>query len=160
MGDGLGYCDCQEGWLRYEGRCYQEFTPAFCLGRDQILTFQPPSSLTVFPGEGKKLYIEGLKHNFSCQRNPCEPSYLPHTLTWSTKSYCHAVKSDSVAGCELFVTEPRRNLSELECCLPSQRSHCYLNLHNNGFELLSLTPFSSKCGDKYGANLGINAFHC
>ena len=77
--DGLGYCDCQEGWLRYEGRCYQEFTPAFCLGRDQILTFQPPSSQTVFPGEGKKLYIEGLKHNFSCQRNPCEPSYLPHT---------------------------------------------------------------------------------
>ena len=35
--DGQGYCDCDEGWIRYRERCYQEFTPAFCLGENQIL---------------------------------------------------------------------------------------------------------------------------
>ena len=27
--DGRGQCDCKEGWVRYEERCYQELTPAF-----------------------------------------------------------------------------------------------------------------------------------
>ena len=36
--DGQGYCDCDEGWLRYRGRCYQEFTPAFCPGRYSLST--------------------------------------------------------------------------------------------------------------------------
>ena len=76
--DGLGYCDCDEGWLRYEGRCYQEFSPAFCPD-NQILFLKPPEKKrTVFPGD-LKLYIAGFKLNFSCEPNPCQPSHLPHT---------------------------------------------------------------------------------
>ena len=52
--DGLGYCDCQEGWLRYEGRCYQEFTPAFCPGTDQILFFRKPAREQIIWPEGVK----------------------------------------------------------------------------------------------------------
>ena len=50
--DGRGYCDCDEGWLRYRGRCYQEFTPAFCPGLDEILFFRNPDKKgkIIWPG--------------------------------------------------------------------------------------------------------------
>ena len=58
--DGLGYCDCAEGWVRHEGRCYQEFTPAFCPTVGEILkgSFQQKSYLQ--PNRAKVSY--------SCER--------------------------------------------------------------------------------------------
>ena len=79
--DGLGYCDCDEGWVRYKERCYQEFTPAFCLGENEILKLntQPKSSGRIMFGESADILLAGMKQNFSCIENPCEPSYFPHT---------------------------------------------------------------------------------
>ena len=79
--DGLGYCDCDEGWVRYKERCYQEFTPAFCLGENEILKLRtkPKSSGKVMFGESADILLAGAKQNFSCIENPCEPSYFPHT---------------------------------------------------------------------------------
>ena len=50
--DGRGHCDCDDGWLRYHGRCYQEFTPAFCPGPGQILTFNKPKKEQIIWPEG------------------------------------------------------------------------------------------------------------
>ena len=78
--DGHPECDCYEveyeyyflskvflddfqGWLRHEGRCYQEFTPAFC-GDNKILNL----------GTRKRLR-NGQKH--TCVKNPCG-NMLPH----------------------------------------------------------------------------------
>ena len=77
--DGLGYCDCDEGWVRYKERCYQEFTPAFCPGEKILkLGTKPNPGLIIF-GEIAEILEAGLKQNFSCIENPCEPSYFPHT---------------------------------------------------------------------------------
>ena len=79
--DGLGYCDCDEGWVRYQEKCYQEFTPAFCRGENEILklrTKPKPSELLLF-GQSTNILVEGLKKNFACIENPCQPSYFPHT---------------------------------------------------------------------------------
>merc|ERR1712183_127181 len=180
--DGLGHCDCEEGWLRYRGRCYQEFTPAFCPGPDQILFLNKPekgqiiwpegglelyldgmklnfskglySSLVLYGIRGLELYLDGIKLNFSCLRNPCEPdhsnhSYLPHTSTWKTKSFCHSVPSSGdISDCELFVTDKERNKSDLVCCLPSE-VRCKLNAKGEGLLTLLSVPTSariSKCG--------------
>ena len=79
--DGNVECDCDEvkyryhfglfrndsqGWLRYEGRCYQEFTPAFC-GGNKILNL----------GTRKRLR-DG--ETYSCVSNPCrhQENMLPH----------------------------------------------------------------------------------
>eukprot|EP00092_Neocalanus_flemingeri_P045969 GFUD01051593.1.p1 GENE.GFUD01051593.1~~GFUD01051593.1.p1 ORF type:complete len:402 (-),score=77.03 GFUD01051593.1:88-1293(-) len=41
---GLGVCDCDDGWGRWEdGRCYQEFTRGFC-DENQIIRIQPKDS--------------------------------------------------------------------------------------------------------------------
>ena len=53
-----------QGWLRHEGRCYQEFTPAFC-GENEILNL----------GTRKKLK-KG--QTYSCVRNPCGANKLGH----------------------------------------------------------------------------------
>ena len=75
------YCDCDEvrlrisiewnfdsniqGWMRHEGRCYQEFTTAFC-PQNQILNL----------GNYRRIR-DGKKYN--CKRNPClSPTLLPH----------------------------------------------------------------------------------
>ena len=77
--DGLGYCDCDEGWVRYKDRCYQEFTPAFCPGENILkLRTKPKPGLIIF-GESAEILEAGLERNFSCIENPCEPSYFPHT---------------------------------------------------------------------------------
>merc|ERR1711874_245119 len=137
--DGRGYCDCDEGWLRYRGRCYQEFTPAFCPGPDQILFLRKPAKgQIIWPEGGLELYLEGMKLNFSCLRNPCDPdhSYLPHTSTWKTKSFCHSVPSKgNISGCELLVTDKERDKSDLVCCLPSDET---CKLKANGEGLLTL----------------------
>ena len=77
--DGLGYCDCDEGWVRYKERCYQEFTPAFCPGENEILKLNTKPKPRIIFGESGDILAAGLKHNFSCIANPCEPSNFPHT---------------------------------------------------------------------------------
>ena len=77
--DGLGYCDCDEGWVRYKERCYQEFTPAFCPGEKILkLKTKPKPGLIIF-GESAEILEAGQEKSFSCIENPCEPSYFPHT---------------------------------------------------------------------------------
>ena len=78
--DGTVYCDCDEvrrldlewnfdnniqGWLRHEGRCYQEFTPSFC-PENQILNL------------GNYRRIRDGRES-ECKRNPCIHPTLPHT---------------------------------------------------------------------------------
>ena len=99
--DGRGWCDCEEGWVRYEGRCYQEFTPAFCPG-DTILRLTPPE----MPKTGKWItpdQLAALRLNISCMENPCQPSHLPHASTWSElEPVCHEVL-ENLEGCEVTI---------------------------------------------------------
>ena len=53
-----------QGWLRHEGRCYQEFTPAFCV-ENKVLNLGSLRRLR----DGRK---------FSCVRNRCGPNKLGH----------------------------------------------------------------------------------
>ena len=79
--DGLGYCDCDEGWLRYQERCYQDFTPAFCRGDNQILrlNLRPEECNQTLPTAQLEICMEGVKLNFSCLENPCPQDSYPHT---------------------------------------------------------------------------------
>ena len=78
--DGEGYCDCDEGWVRYKERCYQEFTPAFCLGDNEILRLDltPDKCNQILP-DRLDMCLEGKKLNFSCLENPCPKDYYPHS---------------------------------------------------------------------------------
>ena len=79
--DGVAYCDCDEDWVRFNGRCYQQFTPAFCQGKNEILQLNTKPSTTVggFLNEEELMILkEGFKQNFSCVENPCPPSSYPH----------------------------------------------------------------------------------
>ena len=81
--DGNVQCDCDEvkyeiwislyltiynwfskGWLRYEGRCHQEFTPAFC-GENEVLNL------------GTRRRLRG-RQTFTCVPNPCDANQLAH----------------------------------------------------------------------------------
>ena len=79
--DGLGYCDCDEGWVRYKERCYQEFTPAFCPGENEILKLNltPEDCNQTLPADQLEICLKGLELNFSCLENPCPQDYFPHT---------------------------------------------------------------------------------
>merc|ERR1712066_848736 len=78
--DGTAYCDCDEGWVRYEEKCYQEFSPAFCAVDHEILKLnKPPSSCkNIFFPDQLKVCIRGKRDKFSCIKNPCPPSSYPH----------------------------------------------------------------------------------
>jgi len=107
-------CDCDEGWLRHEGRCYQEFTPAFCEGADMVLNLGTRHKLK--DGEA-----------FSCVRNPCvsTPDTLAHRLSWEDRR-CHDVSGiEDVSQCELFPANPDVSGSEMKCCTSDDRSYCY-----------------------------------
>merc|ERR1712183_566207 len=67
--DGNVECDCDEGWLRNEGRCYQEFTPAFC-GENEVLNLGT-----------KRRLREG--QTYTCVLNPCDANQLAHRETWA-----------------------------------------------------------------------------
>ena len=101
--DGRGWCDCAEGWVRYEGRCYQEFTPAFCPG-EAILRLTPPE----MPKTGKWInpdQLAALRLNTSCMENPCQAFSLPHTSTWSElEPVCHEVL-ENLEGCEVNIVK-------------------------------------------------------
>ena len=76
--DGEAYCDCMEGWLSIDGKCYQEFTPVpeFCNGENEILRLKKPNTKWVSPDE--KILAMKLKYTFSCEENVCEQGFLPH----------------------------------------------------------------------------------
>ena len=78
--DGRGYCDWEEGWVRYKERCYQEFTPAFCKGGNEILRLDmaPDKCNQILPDQ-LKICLEGKKMNFSCVENPCPQDFYPHS---------------------------------------------------------------------------------
>ena len=79
--DGEAYCDCDEGWIRFNGRCHQQFTPAFCLGENEILQLNTKPSATLggyLNPEELTIIKEGFKQNFSCIENPCPSSSYPH----------------------------------------------------------------------------------
>jgi len=109
--DGNGTCDCDtgEGWLRHNGRCYQEFTPAFC-------------------EDGKVLNLGTKKKpragEFDCIKNPCDDNSLAHRTTWHNR-YCHPKPEvDDLDQCELYVSNEDENGSPLKCCSPGKRKAC------------------------------------
>merc|ERR1719273_317705 len=123
--DGLGYCDCDKGWVRYKERCYQEFTPAFCTGENEILKLNTKPKPRIIFGESAEILTAGLKHNFSCIENPCEPSNYPHTSTWNSTletGPCHHAKTD-LEDCEVALIDG----VNLGCCTPTNRSSCTLS---------------------------------
>merc|ERR1711936_773945 len=140
--DGVAYCDCDEDWIRFDGRCHQQFTPAFCLGENQILQLNTKPSAT----SGGYLLEEGVQHNFSCVENPCKPSFFPHRSSWiegqelSNSTECYQAMTD-LAGCEVMLGPE----DILECCTPANRTICI-----NGPQLvfLSTTPIVSKACKK------------
>ena len=79
--DGVAFCDCDKGWVRFKGKCYQEFTPAFCHEEGQILKLntRPEKCGTglCFPEE-LDIFLEGMEKNFTCIENPCPTSSYPH----------------------------------------------------------------------------------
>ena len=58
-----------QGWLRYEGRCYQEFTPAFC-GENEVLNLGSKRFKGVILSTGGQ--------NYTCVSNPCNSTQLAH----------------------------------------------------------------------------------
>jgi len=118
--DGRGHCDCAEGWVRYEGRCYQEFTPAFCPGND-ILRLTPTETFKnekwVTPDQ-----FDHFKLNISCMENPCHADSLPHSSTWKKedKLVCHKMVED-LEDCEVVAGAD----NTLKCCKPYNRGNCY-----------------------------------
>ena len=107
--DGRGRCDCMEGWLRYEGRCYQELTPAFC-PPNTLLRLEPPKipRTVISPDQLETLKLK-IKLNISCLDNPCESPSLPHISTWSEDSpFCHEVLED-LEGCEVNLGDRTRS---------------------------------------------------
>jgi len=121
--DGEAYCDCMEGWLSIDGKCYQEFTPVpeFCSGENEILRLKKPNTKWVSPDE--KILAMKLKYTFSCEENICEQGFLPHRDTWEDKK-CHKVPSENV-DCELVVdSDAHSDNPSLKCCYPHNRSKC------------------------------------
>ena len=91
--DGLGYCDCMEGWLPFEGRCYQELTPANPLCPDQqiLLLKNPIVPDFIFPGDNSDSIQRQIQFNYSCIESPCNSTSLPHrfvTRTMLVKFLC------------------------------------------------------------------------
>ena len=78
--DGLGYCDCMEGWLPFEGRCYQELTKATPLCPDQqiLLLKNPIIPDFIFPGDNIDSVQRQIQFNYSCIESPCNSTSLPH----------------------------------------------------------------------------------
>lgn len=110
--NGNGTCDCEEGWIRHEGRCYQEFSPAFC-GAGEVLNL------------GTKEPLEA-GQNYSCITNPCNnvKNALPNRITWKDR-FCHPrPEVDDIAVCELYVSNKDVDKSVLKCCEPWGRREC------------------------------------
>ena len=102
--DGRGQCDCKEGWVRYEERCYQELTPAFCPGNTILrLRLRPKIPTTVISPDQLETLRLKIRLNISCMENPCPAPSLPHISTWSEEDpVCHEVLED-LQGCEVNI---------------------------------------------------------
>jgi len=110
-------CDCDEGWLRYEGKCYQEFSPAFCKD-NKILNLGSAVRRTRRVKKGEQ---------FKCITNPCgdDDNLLPHRSTWRRHKFCHNISElESLGDCELCVTNPDLKFSPLKCCTANNRKQC------------------------------------
>ena len=76
------YCDCMEGWLSYNGICYQDLTeePDICAKPGFLLRLKAPNldEYRVFYKDEVESYKLMLSINVSCIKNPCGPSSIPH----------------------------------------------------------------------------------
>ena len=169
--DGQGHCDCAEGWVRYEGRCWQEFTQtAFCPDK-KILRLSPPDPPTrVLNQLEQRTLRDQFRLNFSCVDNPCRQENifsLPHLDTWSEERHvCHRVTED-LTDCEVVLGKVIDDgPSPLVCCHPENRSKCP---HDGELTPFSITlncsgsckcpkgmiwsRFTNKCVRKYSARI-------
>jgi len=146
--DGLGYCDCMSGWILFEGRCYQEFTPATPLCPDQqiILLKSPIVPDFVFPGNIGSIERQ-FRLNYSCIESPCNSTSLPHSSTWNytdDSGPCHPIPVASKLlfdNCELAVDYDLG----LKCCDPSERLDCYFEQDFDPFlQTVTSTGFFTK----------------
>jgi len=117
--DGEVKCDCDEGWLRVDERCHQEFSSELC-SDNKILNL---GSLT----KRRQRLKDGETYN--CQRNPCDspdlPNSLPHSLSWKSEKYCHDISAlPTLEDCEMCPTNPYIDLSPMSCCKPANRTSC------------------------------------
>jgi len=147
--DGLGYCDCMSGWLPFEGRCYQEFTPATPLCPDQqiILLKSPNVPDFVFPGNIDSIERQ-FRLNYSCIESPCNSTSLPHSSTWNytdDSGPCHPIPEASKLlfdNCELAIDYDLG----LKCCDPSERLDCYFELDFEPFlQTVTSTGVKKSC---------------
>jgi len=143
--DGLGYCDCLEGWFSFKGICYQEFTsaPILCPNKKKILRLKRPNlkafredkAKVLWPGEVREINQQ-LKYNYSCELSQCPEGSLPHSSSWNfaTESGpCHPLPPSTIdeSNCE-WALEPHNAISsddddpaQLVCCQQSERQTCY-----------------------------------
>jgi len=147
--DGLGYCDCMSGWIPFEGRCYQEFTPATPLCPDQqIIIFKNPK----VPDFTFPEYIDSIERqlrlNYSCIESPCNSTSLPHSSTWNytdDSGPCHPIPVASnflLDNCELAVDYDLG----LKCCDPSERLDCYFEQDFDPFlQTVTSTGVTKSC---------------
>jgi len=149
--DGLGYCDCMEGWLPFEGRCYQELTPATPLCPDQqiLLLKNPIVPDFIFPGDNSDSIQRQIQFNYSCIESPCNSTSLPHSTTWNytdDSGLCHPVPDSSkllLDNCELSIDYYDYSL---KCCEPSERLLCYFEYdeYEDDIHLFSVNPSTTK----------------
>ena len=122
--DGAAYCDCMEGWLPIDGKCYQEltFAPDLCKNENEIIRFN--KHRRIFFEEPTQEEIHQSKNRYVCEKNICNSTdFLPHLSTWEHKK-CHKVPEGNLE-CELYVGFHADNDSPpLYCCYPENRSSC------------------------------------
>lgn len=122
--DGAAYCDCMEGWLPIDGKCYQEltFAPDLCRNENEIIRFN--KHRRIFFEEPTPEEIHASKNRYVCEKNICNSTeFLPHLSTWEQKK-CHKVPEGNLE-CELYVGFHADNDSPpLYCCYPENRSSC------------------------------------
>ena len=125
--DGEAYCDCMDGWLSIDGKCYQEFTsvPEFCSGKNEILRLKKQNTEWISPEENLKILAVKLNYTFTCEENICQPGFLPHRDTFADKK-CHKAPSENL-DCEVvLVRDADIDNPSLKCCYPHNRSKCAL----------------------------------
>ena len=145
--DGEAFCDCLEGWLPVDGKCYQEltFAPQLCKNENEIIRWQIHKE--IFFDEPTPEEKHQVKFEYVCEQNICTPDFLPHVSTWKRRK-CHKVPEGS-HECELLVAfDVDDDNPPLFCCHPGNRSSCdvdsFIGIHS-----LLLTKVSNfKCSKR------------
>jgi len=142
--DGLGYCDCLEGWFSFKGECYQEFTsaPLLCPNKKKILRLKRPDLKAIkadkakifWPGEEREINRQ-LKYNYSCEVTNCPEGSLPHSSSWNFATEtgpCHPLPPSTIEinekSCEWAIDHQHiisDDPASLVCCQHSERQTCY-----------------------------------